>query len=175
MMESKDYEFRLVERADELNLFEWRSDPVTVARSLFPEPTQDEHDAWMFRGVCDPRIKRVIYDEAYPQQFDGTTRMMSVGQVTIRAYYGPAGDALQCPFQVGPAYRKQGVGTRMMTRLHGLLLGPRVAHVKPENEASRKILAACGFVEIDPTELWDRYRFTVRDGLIGLFRDPNTQ
>ena len=112
--------------------------PRRAAHSFNPAPPSwTEHLRWRRRRLADPRLlSRVVLLADRPA---GTVRL------DRRAVAG-CPDGYEVSIAIAPACRGLGIGKAALF-LAGQLVPhlPLVARIKPENEASRRLFAVCGY------------------------------
>jgi UDP-2,4-diacetamido-2,4,6-trideoxy-beta-L-altropyranose hydrolase len=139
-----DLSVRLAGREDCEILWLWRNDPVTRATAKTSEPIPwRQHQQWFSTVLEDPARTLFIADVG------------SVPAATVR-FDRPADEAL-ISINVSPAMRGRGVGQAALEAACNHYLSSHlevtlVAEVHRSNPASRKIFAAMGFTEIEPTD-----------------------
>jgi len=119
-------------------LHQWRNDPDTRAMSTTPDEVPWEtHVEWLTGKLADPDCRFLIAEQ------DG----MPTGTVRF--------DGKLANWTVAPDFRGQGVGKEMV-RLAVDGEKEIVAHIRAENQASRRIAEAAGFAlhEGGEMEVW---------------------
>ena len=120
---------RAATAADSALLFEWRNDPLTRAMSRNTAPVEwDAHNRWLSGAMA--RI-RIAEDRGEP-----------VGVVR----FDRGGDGTELSWTVAPNKRGLGYGTAMLRAATACVEGRIVACIKPENQASARMVESCGFV-----------------------------
>lgn len=123
---------------DAEQMFMWQTHPSTRRHSFNPAPPSwTEHLRWLSARLADPRcLFRVILLGDRPA---GTVRL---DRRTVPGC--PRG--YEVSIAISPDCRGSGIGKAALT-LAPQLVGhvPLLARIKPENEASRRLFAACGY------------------------------
>jgi UDP-2,4-diacetamido-2,4,6-trideoxy-beta-L-altropyranose hydrolase len=128
---------------DAQQMFIWQTHPSTRRHSFNPTPPSwTEHLRWLSARLADPRcLFRVILLGDRPA---GTVRL------DRRAMTG-CPDGYEVSIAVAPDCRGSGIGKAALL-LAGRLVPhfPLLARIRPENDASRRLFAACGYRPFAP-------------------------
>lgn len=131
---------------DAQRLFDWRNDPETRANSLNSDVLAwEDHIAWLQRVLANPDRQLFV------AEVDG----VSVG--TGRA--DRSVDATELSWTIAPEARRKGYGYLLVHQLLALTSGLRIAQVKDNNHASRRIAEACGFRLVRSDEAMLHYEY----------------
>jgi RimJ/RimL family protein N-acetyltransferase len=130
---------RKAEERDWARLYAWRTDPVTASASLQPAPDLQTHMKWFREALRDGDLIYVAEDRSLSRTVgSGRAKTRSKGVVELMVV-------------VEPRYRGLGYAPAIVTELLAsvrVVLGKPVrfvAVVKPDNAASLRAFAACGF------------------------------
>jgi UDP-2,4-diacetamido-2,4,6-trideoxy-beta-L-altropyranose hydrolase len=124
---------------DAEQMFMWQTHPSTRRHSFNPAPPSwAEHLRWLSARLADARcLFRIILLGDRPA---GTVRL-------DRRTVAGCPDGYEVSIAVAPDCRRSGIGKAAALTLAPQLVGhvPLLARIKPENEASRRLFAACGY------------------------------
>lgn len=127
-----DMRFRPVAIADAALLLAWRNDPLTRAMSITTHDIDPEtHQAWLAASLKNP----------FRQLYIALLGNEPIG--TMRRDTGHNRDELS--WSLGPEARGQGLGRKMLAAFINAFPGQYLARIKPDNEASIKMVLHCGF------------------------------
>jgi len=129
---------RFATESDLAATFAWQSDPETRRHMRNPAvPTRSEHAAWLAKILVDPdRLLLIAEEHGIPL---GSIRLDHRLPANGREGY-------EISIVVAPEHRRRHVGSFMLKSTR--VLAPELvfyAHVEPENEASRRLFAVCGY------------------------------
>ena len=134
---------RPVTMADALDLLAWRNDPQTRAMSRHGgEVALQDHVDWLVRSLASSERRLVMGEDAAT----GTP----IGMVR----FDRQGPTWEVGINLSPARRGQGLGRTLLAlavtdfqKKHKA--AALTATIRPENQASVKVFAACGFLPND--------------------------
>lgn len=131
-----------ITRDDAELVFQWQSFPGLRTHFRNPEPpTWADHVAWLDRRLRDGASQTLII----------TLGRIPAGLVQLDR--DASGVGTEISILVAPELQGRGVARRATRSVLEYLPGRRIiAHVRPENLASRRLFLACGFVERIPGE-----------------------
>ena len=133
---------RLAELSDWARLFDLRNDPATRRGSTREKAiTLTEHMDWLYKTLAPDKTTLYVATDAQRSVFAGTCRLDVRDGKEFE---------LECSVTVDPRQRGEGYAEQMITALCDIASKERpdykvVAFVKPENVASLRAFAACGF------------------------------
>jgi RimJ/RimL family protein N-acetyltransferase len=133
---------------DAEDLLRWRNDPMTRSASFNREEISPaEHAAWLERTLADPERRLLVATE------DG----VPVGQLRLDRVQE---DTVEVHIALAPAARGHGLAAGLIAlaaRDHAHTLGATrvLAHVKPDNEPSKRSFRRAGFhLHEEHAEAW---------------------
>lgn len=127
--------------ADAADLLRWRNDDDTRKFSLHREVvTWSEHLDWLSRVLHDGKTELYVAETA--GELVGTVRIDHRNGVK------------ELSWTVAPEFRGRGLGLLMVGMAVHHAKPPLVARIHPLNDASRRIAAKAGFVEVGAESGW---------------------
>lgn len=127
-----DIKLRLATIDDAQMLYEWRSDPATMAAShTTREFSYESHVSWLTSSLKNPA--RTLYIASIDEVPVGTVRL------------DIAAESAELSWTVAPGCRMKGVGTAMVREAAAVADRPLRAEIKSDNVGSIRIAEKNGF------------------------------
>ena len=141
----KNIRIRLADEDDCRDIYDWRTDPVTMKMCFSTgKISYESHVRWFNQSLKNPARKIFIaLDE------DGN----KIGQVRFDDIDGGPDDSAEVGIVVSPSFRGKGIGTSLLVEgcrhyLNNYEKDTIIAKIRDENIASTKIFTRAGFEKV---------------------------